>query len=332
MPSSGTVLITIIPPCTLGTFLSKSNGFTCVTQGVYRNSTTKLQEWIPRIERRKNYLTTWVRKCIITELSELEFTECAPTPPNCRNKIRDTGYNCYTSNQVTSYTRDFSFFFFRISHFYYTICTSTLSIMLHNYRVIRPFSKLSVIPAIRTRSDNSVTLHFRTHVVIPFLRLPETSADFSGTANPHIPEQECFWGFSGCFFHTAPFHYRIIALLCIQYVYHWPINIQKGSGTRAVECQCDRNNGKTLRPTSSNSLHGIILCRLPSTNAVIYVVSIVINIVNLVDLAHNKRLRRHLENDLPYQIPGVIDVFVVLVFKVQFVSLIPRNHKRIWTY
>jgi uncharacterized membrane protein len=32
-----------------------------------------------------------------------------------------------------------------------------------------------------------------------------------------------------------------------------------------------------------------------------------------------------------YQIPSVIVVFVVLVFKVQFVSLIPKSHKRPWT-
>jgi hypothetical protein len=45
-------------------------------------------------------MTTWVRKCMVTELSERVFTECTPTRPDCRNKLRDTGYNCYTSNQV----------------------------------------------------------------------------------------------------------------------------------------------------------------------------------------------------------------------------------------
>jgi hypothetical protein len=51
-------------------------------------------------------MTTRVRKCIVTELSERVFTECTPTRSDSRNRMRDTGYNCYTSNQVTSYTRN----------------------------------------------------------------------------------------------------------------------------------------------------------------------------------------------------------------------------------
>jgi hypothetical protein len=39
-------------------------------------------------------------------------------------------------------------------------------------------------------------------------------------------------------------------------------------------------------------------------------------IVNLMELPDNRRLRRHLPNDLPYQIPSVIVVFAILVFKV----------------
>jgi hypothetical protein len=45
-------------------------------------------------------MTTWFRKCIVTELSEGVFTECMLTCPEGRNKLRDTGYNCYTSNHV----------------------------------------------------------------------------------------------------------------------------------------------------------------------------------------------------------------------------------------
>jgi hypothetical protein len=45
-------------------------------------------------------MTTWARKCMVTELSELVFTECTLTRPDCRNKLGDAGYNCYTSNQV----------------------------------------------------------------------------------------------------------------------------------------------------------------------------------------------------------------------------------------
>jgi hypothetical protein len=33
-----------------------------------------------------------------------------------------------------------------------------------------------------------------------------------------------------------------------------------------------------------------------------------------------------------YQIPSVIVLFVIIVFKVQFVSFIPKTHKRFWTY
>jgi hypothetical protein len=45
-------------------------------------------------------MTTWVRKYMVTELSERVFTECTSTRPDCRNKLRDTGYDCYTGNQV----------------------------------------------------------------------------------------------------------------------------------------------------------------------------------------------------------------------------------------
>jgi hypothetical protein len=55
-------------------------------------------------ETKKKGMTTWVQKCMVTELSEHVFTECTPTRPDCRDKLRDTGYNCYTSIQVTSYT------------------------------------------------------------------------------------------------------------------------------------------------------------------------------------------------------------------------------------
>jgi hypothetical protein len=71
---------------------------------VYQNSAAKLRDWIPHIERQKMGMTTWAQKCMVTELSERVFTECTPTRPDCRNKLRDTGHNCYTSNQVTSYT------------------------------------------------------------------------------------------------------------------------------------------------------------------------------------------------------------------------------------
>jgi hypothetical protein len=37
---------------------------------------------------------------MVIKLSERVFTECAPTRPVCRTKLRDTGYNCYTGNQV----------------------------------------------------------------------------------------------------------------------------------------------------------------------------------------------------------------------------------------
>jgi hypothetical protein len=33
-----------------------------------------------------------------------------------------------------------------------------------------------------------------------------------------------------------------------------------------------------------------------------------------------------------YQIPRVIFVFLILVFKVYFVSFTPKSHKRLWTY
>jgi hypothetical protein len=36
--------------------------------------------------------------------------------------------------------------------------------------------------------------------------------------------------------------------------------------------------------------------------------------------------------DNTYQIPSAIVLSVVLVFNVQFVSLIPKNYKRPWTY
>jgi hypothetical protein len=45
-------------------------------------------------------MTTWNWKCMVTELSDRVFTECTPTRPDCRNKLRDTGYNCYTNNQI----------------------------------------------------------------------------------------------------------------------------------------------------------------------------------------------------------------------------------------
>jgi hypothetical protein len=37
---------------------------------------------------------------MVTELSERVFTECTPTHTDCRNNLRDTGYNCYASDQV----------------------------------------------------------------------------------------------------------------------------------------------------------------------------------------------------------------------------------------
>jgi hypothetical protein len=37
---------------------------------------------------------------MVTELCESVFTECTPTRPDCQNKLRDTGYNCYASIQV----------------------------------------------------------------------------------------------------------------------------------------------------------------------------------------------------------------------------------------
>jgi hypothetical protein len=55
----------------------------------------KLQEWIPHIDEKKG-MTTWVWKCMVTELSECALTECMPTRPDGWNKLRDTGYNCYT--------------------------------------------------------------------------------------------------------------------------------------------------------------------------------------------------------------------------------------------
>jgi hypothetical protein len=48
----------------------------------------------------KKGMTTWVRKCVVTELSDHVFTECMPTRSDYWNKLRDTRYNCYTSNQV----------------------------------------------------------------------------------------------------------------------------------------------------------------------------------------------------------------------------------------
>jgi hypothetical protein len=54
-------------------------------------------------------------------------------------------------------------------------------------------------------------------------------------------------------------------------------------------------------------------------------------VVNLMAQPDNsRRLLRHLPNDLPtrYQIPSVIVVFVVLVFKVYFISLVLKSHKR----
>jgi hypothetical protein len=71
---------------------------------VYQNSMAKFREWIPHIERRKKGMTTWAQKCMVTMLSKHVFTECTPTCPDYRNMLRDTGYNCYTSIQVTSYT------------------------------------------------------------------------------------------------------------------------------------------------------------------------------------------------------------------------------------
>jgi hypothetical protein len=43
-------------------------------------------------------------ECMVTELSKRVFTECTPTRPDCRNELRDAGYDCYTNIQVTSYT------------------------------------------------------------------------------------------------------------------------------------------------------------------------------------------------------------------------------------
>jgi hypothetical protein len=71
--------------------VSKLNGKTSRVGSSYR-------------EMKKRGVTTWVQKCMVTELSERVFTECMPTRPDCRNKLWDTGYNFYTSNQVTSYT------------------------------------------------------------------------------------------------------------------------------------------------------------------------------------------------------------------------------------
>jgi hypothetical protein len=69
---------------------------------------------------------------IVTELSERVVTERTPTRPNGRNKMRDTG----------------------------TLVTRVIRLQvtqdMHNYRVIRPFSNVSPIPA---RSDNSVTIY-----------------------------------------------------------------------------------------------------------------------------------------------------------------------------
>jgi hypothetical protein len=95
-------------------------------------------------------MTKWIRKFIVTELSKRVFTDCTPTRPDCRNKMRDTGYNYYTSNQVTQ--------------------------EMHNYRVIQSFIKVSAIRqsgrvgvhSVNTRSDNSVTINFRIHFVISF--------------------------------------------------------------------------------------------------------------------------------------------------------------------
>jgi hypothetical protein len=68
---------------------------------MYQNSMAKLQERIPRIERQKKKgMTTWVRKCMVTELSERVFSESTLTHPDCRNKLWGTRYNFYTSNQV----------------------------------------------------------------------------------------------------------------------------------------------------------------------------------------------------------------------------------------
>jgi hypothetical protein len=49
-------------------------------------------------------------------------------------------------------------------------------------------------------------------------------------------------------------------------------------------------------------------------------------VVNLMEQPdNNRRLRRHLPNDMPTR-------SAVLVFKVYFVSLVPKSHKRSWTY
>jgi hypothetical protein len=72
-------------------------------------------------------MTTWVRKCKVTELSELVFTEGTPTHP-------DIGIKCETP---------------------VTIVTQVMKLQvtqeMHNYRVIRTFSNVSAILAIRTR-------------------------------------------------------------------------------------------------------------------------------------------------------------------------------------
>jgi hypothetical protein len=57
---------------------------------------------------------------------------------------------------------------------------------------------------------------------------------------------------------------RTRCMLCIRYVFHWPV-IHMGSGTRAAKCQSHRNNGKPLRTDTIT-----VPCCLSSTEAIIY--------------------------------------------------------------
>jgi hypothetical protein len=57
---------------------------------------------------------------------------------------------------------------------------------------------------------------------------------------------------------------------------------------------------------------------------------------NYFTQAHTDTYSSNASNEVPakwsgYQIPSAIVVFIILVFKVYFVSLIPRRHKMPWT-
>jgi hypothetical protein len=89
---------------------------------------------------RETYSYRVVRACICWAHADMSWMP---------DKMRNTGYNCCTSKQVTQ--------------------------EMHNYRVISPFSNSAirasgrvVVHSVNTRSDNSVTTHFGTSVVIPF--------------------------------------------------------------------------------------------------------------------------------------------------------------------